>query len=87
MAEGEERPSGGGDDENGEERPSGGGDDENGKYPIGFRFEPTTEELVEFYLLPRLLGEPTVPNEFVIEADAYGCDPEILTGKACMPLP
>jgi hypothetical protein len=66
----------------GEERPSGGGDDENGKYPIGFRFKPTTEELVEFYLLPKLLHEPTVPNEFVIEADAYGCDPEILTGTA-----
>jgi len=66
----------------GEERPSGGGDDDNGKYPIGFRFKPTTEELVEFYLLPKLLDEPTVPNEFVIEADAYGCDPEILTGTA-----
>ena len=54
----------------GEERPSGGGDDDNGKYPIGFRFKPTTEELVEFYFLPKLLHEPTVPNEFVIEADA-----------------
>ncbi|RCV34894.1 hypothetical protein SETIT_7G195000v2 [Setaria italica] len=64
-----------------EETPSGGGDDEKVKYPVGFRFKPTLQELVEFYLLPKLLDNPTVPNDAVIEADAYECDPEILTKR------
>ncbi|RLM74740.1 hypothetical protein C2845_PM15G17350 [Panicum miliaceum] len=64
-----------------EERPSGGGDDEEGNYPVGFRFKPTLRELVEFYLLPKLLDKPTVPNDAIIEADAYECDPEILTKR------
>nr|CAB3485385.1 unnamed protein product [Digitaria exilis] len=64
----------------GEERPSGGGDDKK-RYPVGFRFTPTLRELVEFYLLPKLLDQPTVPNDAIIEADAYECDPEILTKK------
>ena len=63
------------------ERPSRGGDDEEGNYPVGFRFKPTLRELVEFYLLPKLLDKPTVPNDAVIEADAYECHPEILTSK------
>ncbi|KAG2573909.1 hypothetical protein PVAP13_7KG285500 [Panicum virgatum] len=63
------------------ERPSGGGDDEEGNYPVGFRFKPTLRELVEFYLHPKLLDKPTVPNDAVIEADAYECHPEILTSK------
>ena len=63
------------------ERPSGGGDDAEGNYPVGFRFKPTLRELVEFYLLPKLLDKPTVPNDAVIEADAYECHPEILTSK------
>ncbi|KAF8702425.1 hypothetical protein HU200_032801 [Digitaria exilis] len=62
----------------GEERPSGEGDDKK-RYPVGFRFTPTLRELVEFYLLPRLLDQPTVPNNAIIEADAYECDPEMLT--------
>nr|CAB3487898.1 unnamed protein product [Digitaria exilis] len=64
----------------GEERPSGEGDDKK-RYPVGFRFTPTLRELVEFYLLPRLLDQPTVPNNAIIEADAYECDPEMLTKK------
>ncbi|CAN6240447.1 unnamed protein product [Urochloa humidicola] len=64
-----------------EERPSGGGDGMKVTYPAGFRFKPTLRELVEFYLLPKLLDKPTVPNDAVIEADAYECDPEILTRK------
>jgi len=63
------------------ERPSGGGDDEEGNYPVGFRFKPTLRELVEFYLRPKLLDKPTVPNDAVIEADAYECHPEILTKR------
>ncbi|CAL5069328.1 unnamed protein product [Urochloa decumbens] len=64
-----------------DERPSGGGDGKTVKYPVGFRFKPTLRELVEFYLLPKLLDKPTVPNVAVIEADAYECDPEILTKR------
>ncbi|CAL5015502.1 unnamed protein product [Urochloa decumbens] len=64
-----------------DERPSGGGDGKTVKYPVGFRFKPTLRELVEFYLLPKLLDQPTVPNVAVIEADAYECDPEILTKR------
>lgn len=70
-----------------EERPRERGDDEKVKYPVGFRFDPTLKELVEFYLLPRLLDRPTVPNDAVIEADAYECDPEILTSKHHLTLP
>ncbi|CAN6235891.1 unnamed protein product [Urochloa humidicola] len=64
-----------------EERPSGWGDGKKVEYPVGFRFKPTLRELVEFYLLPKLLNKPTVPNIAVIEADAYECDPEILTKR------
>ncbi|CAO2036074.1 unnamed protein product [Urochloa humidicola] len=64
-----------------EERPSGGGDGKTVTYPTGFRFKPTLRELVEFYLLPKQLDKPTVPNVAVIEADAYECDPEILTKR------
>ncbi|KAK3133506.1 hypothetical protein QOZ80_6AG0537410 [Eleusine coracana subsp. coracana] len=48
------------------------------KFPTGFRFKPTDEELVEFYLLPRLQGRPTVPNDAIIEANVYEFHPEIL---------
>ncbi|PVH35696.1 hypothetical protein PAHAL_7G249400 [Panicum hallii] len=65
----------------GVERPSGGGDDKEDNYTLGFRFKPTLRELVDFYLLPKLLDKPTVPNDAVIEADAYECDPEILTKR------
>jgi hypothetical protein len=60
---------------------SGGGDNTNGKYPSGFRFKPTDQEVVEFYLLPKLQDKPTVPNDVIIEDDVYSCDPEILTRK------
>ncbi|KAK3130225.1 hypothetical protein QOZ80_6BG0490640 [Eleusine coracana subsp. coracana] len=58
----------------------GGNDDERriSKFPTGFRFKPTDEELVEFYLLPRLQGRPTVPNDAIIEANVYEFHPEIL---------
>jgi hypothetical protein len=70
MAGGEEGPSS-----------SGGGDNTNGKYPLGFRFKPTDQEVVEFYLLPKLQDKPTVPNDVIIEDDVYSCDQEMLTRK------
>ncbi|TKW33476.1 hypothetical protein SEVIR_2G238600v4 [Setaria viridis] len=51
------------------------------KYPIGFRFKPKDEELVEYYLLPRLQGRPTVPNDSVIEASVYDYHPDRLTNE------
>ncbi|CAN6278386.1 unnamed protein product [Urochloa humidicola] len=38
--------------------------------PPGVRFDPTCEELVEFYLLPRALGRPPAVPGVIIEADA-----------------
>ncbi|CAD6223856.1 unnamed protein product [Miscanthus lutarioriparius] len=35
--------------------------------PPGVRFDPTPEELVEFYLMPRALGQPTAVPGIVIE--------------------
>ena len=49
-----------------------------GQYPIGFRFKPKEDELVDYYLLPRLQGRPAVPNGCVVEANVYACHPETL---------
>jgi len=49
-----------------------------GGYPIGFRFKPKEDELVDYYLLPRLQGRPAVPNGSVVEANVYACHPETL---------
>ena len=39
--------------------------------PPGVRFDPTPEELVEFYLMPRALGQPTaVPGIIIEDAEA-----------------
>ncbi|GJN02102.1 hypothetical protein PR202_ga19424 [Eleusine coracana subsp. coracana] len=65
----------------GGQRSNFGGDNAQSKYPVGFRFKPTDEELVEYYLLPKLQGRPTVPNDAIIEADVYECDPEILINQ------
>ncbi|XBI57802.1 hypothetical protein VPH35_039127 [Triticum aestivum] len=51
-------------------------------YPVGFRFAPTDEELVEYYLLPRLQGRQQVPNHAIIEDNVYRCHPdELVNGK------
>ncbi|CAN6174551.1 unnamed protein product [Urochloa humidicola] len=51
------------------------------QFPIGFRFKPKHEELVEYYLLPRLQGRPTVPNDSVVETNVYACHPDTLTNE------
>jgi hypothetical protein len=48
--------------------------------PQGFRFAPVDEELVEFYLLPKLQGKTTVPNYSIIEANVYEFQPDTLIG-------
>nr|CAB3457232.1 unnamed protein product [Digitaria exilis] len=50
-------------------------------FPIGFRFKPKDVELVEHYLLPRLQGRRTVPNDSVVEANVYACHPETLANE------
>ncbi|KAI5011565.1 hypothetical protein ZWY2020_013702 [Hordeum vulgare] len=51
-------------------------------YPVGFRFAPTDEELVGYYLLPRLQGRQHVPNDAIIEDNVYQCHPdELVNGK------
>ncbi|KAG2635413.1 hypothetical protein PVAP13_2NG353100 [Panicum virgatum] len=52
-----------------------------GQYPIGFRFKPKEDELVDYYLLPRLQGRPAVPNGCVVEANVYACHPETLINE------
>ncbi|XP_062193578.1 NAC domain-containing protein 1-like [Phragmites australis] len=60
----------------------GGGDEEKeDKYPIGFRFKPKDVELIEYYLLPRLQGRPSVPNDAIIEANVYECHPDALINE------
>ncbi|KAF7003066.1 hypothetical protein CFC21_018446 [Triticum aestivum] len=52
------------------------------KYPVGFRFAPTDEELVEYYLLPRLQGRQHVPNLAIIQDNVYQCHPDdLVNGK------
>jgi len=55
------------------------GDADEDEYPIGFRFKPKDEELVEYYLVNRLTRQPTVPNDYITEYDVYLCHPDTLT--------
>uniref|UniRef100_A0A0D9W821 NAC domain-containing protein n=1 Tax=Leersia perrieri TaxID=77586 RepID=A0A0D9W821_9ORYZ len=62
----------------GEEKGAGGGGD---KIPPVFRFKPTDKDLVEYYLLPRLQGLPAVPNNRIIETNAYAFHPDKLINE------
>ncbi|KAM0908474.1 hypothetical protein ACQ4PT_015445 [Festuca glaucescens] len=53
-------------------------EEESSKFPPGFRFTPTDEELIEYYLLPRLQGRPHVPNDAIIDDYVYRCHPDEL---------
>ncbi|KAL1080183.1 hypothetical protein V6Z11_D10G274100 [Gossypium hirsutum] len=46
--------------------------------PPGYRFKPRDEELVNYYLRPKISGLPLPPNR-IREANLYGHDPETLT--------
>ncbi|EOY07688.1 Uncharacterized protein TCM_022059 [Theobroma cacao] len=45
------------------------------KFPMGYRFVPTEEELVLGYLLKKVKGE-TLPSQAVIDCEIYGDDKE-----------
>ncbi|XP_044955213.1 NAC domain-containing protein 71-like [Hordeum vulgare subsp. vulgare] len=49
--------------------------------PPGFRFKPSDEELIRYYLLPKLQGREYVPNRAIIEHNVYQCHPDQLTGQ------
>nr|AHJ79218.1 NAC domain protein NAC77 [Gossypium hirsutum] len=52
--------------------------------PPGYRFKPRDEELVNYYLRPKISGLPLPPNR-IREANLYGHDPETLTGRRGKP--
>ncbi|XP_051218687.1 uncharacterized protein [Lolium perenne] len=53
-------------------------EEESNRFPPGFRFTPTDDELIEYYLLPRLQGRPHVPTDAIIEDYVYRYHPDQL---------
>ncbi|KAL9996446.1 putative transcription factor NAM family [Helianthus debilis subsp. tardiflorus] len=51
--------------------------------PPGFRFHPTDEELVAYYLKRKINGRK-IELEVIPEVDLYKCEPWDLPGKICM---
>ncbi|CAH2065636.1 unnamed protein product [Thlaspi arvense] len=52
--------------------------------PPGFRFHPTDEELVIYYLKRKINGR-TIELEIIPEIDLYKCEPWDLPGKSLLP--
>ncbi|XP_059632694.1 NAC domain-containing protein 68-like [Cornus florida] len=46
---------------------------------VGYRFEPTDEELISGYLKRKLNGEQELPSNAVIDMDIYACEPWFLS--------
>ena len=55
--------------------------------PPGFRFIPTEDEMIRYYLLPKLQGRAYVPNNAIIEDTVYQCHPDGLTSTFVLLLP
>jgi hypothetical protein len=49
-------------------------------FPPGYRFRPTDDELIRFYLEKKILNQPLPPNRFV-ETNIYLHNPEWLAGS------
>ena len=49
--------------------------------PPGFRFHPTDEELVTFYLAAKVLNFGSFPGVEIAEIDLNRCEPWQLPGK------
>ncbi|KAJ9702975.1 hypothetical protein PVL29_004646 [Vitis rotundifolia] len=52
--------------------------------PPGFRFHPTDEELVAYYLKRKINGRK-IELEIIPEVDLYKCEPWDLPGKSLLP--
>ncbi|CAN0913885.1 NAC domain-containing protein 54 [Linum grandiflorum] len=52
--------------------------------PPGFRFHPTDEELVAYYLKSKINGQK-IELEIIPEVDLYKCEPWDLPGKSLLP--
>lgn len=48
---------------------------------VGFRFRPTDEELVNYYLRNKLLGNDSIVNNVIAEVDVFKFVPWDLPGK------
>ncbi|XP_054794305.1 NAC domain-containing protein 54-like isoform X2 [Prosopis cineraria] len=53
-------------------------------FPPGFRFHPTDEELVAYYLKRKINGRK-IELEIIPEVDLYKCEPWDLPGKSLLP--
>jgi hypothetical protein len=40
--------------------------------PMGYRFGPTEDELVRFFLHPKVMGLPLPTPNYILELDLYG---------------
>lgn len=49
--------------------------------PPGFRFHPTDEELVNYYLKRKIIGQE-IELDIIPEVDLYKCEPWELAGLA-----
>jgi hypothetical protein len=49
--------------------------------PVGFRFRPTDQELVNYYLRNKLLGNDELVNNAIAEVDVFKYKPWDLPGK------
>lgn len=49
--------------------------------PVGFRFRPTDQELVNYYLRNKLLGNEEFVNNVIAEVDVFKFKPWDLPGK------
>ena len=50
--------------------------------PPGFRFHPTDEELVAYYLERKITGR-SIELDIIAEVDLYKCEPWDLPGITC----
>ncbi|XP_073130848.1 NAC domain-containing protein 13-like [Henckelia pumila] len=54
----------------------------NSNFPLGFRFHPTENQLIQYYLIPKVNGEK-LPLDAIMDLDVYQFDPEQLPMNHC----